>query len=733
VRNLPEGLAASQPIVELLAEALGVDLGESRARDAATAWRDYLSLKLLKAQDAADERAVVALDVILQDLDTPRDHATTHSALTSDPKMTPAVAVELLRGYSLPELSDDSDVKRNRATLLEYLDEETRRRPSIARVEAAAHTQGIELDTLIAMLPDYVDSQTRRLFDSGLAGVQEGANAMGYSLDRFYLPDWSALEPDADATKHETQPGALLFRLANTEPQRMLLVLIVTEMPTSGVHRRALLAAISMIDAWHAATVNRTGQTQSPAERSCLRILGPFFSGSVTSLMQALRSINENTPQPLPRTVKIVSGSATAPDNGQRLRSVSLGKPVEFSSFAPDNALISQALYEYLVRLNPAWKYGDGVAIFSEANTVFGQSLKLGQGGRKSIAPTTWFDHPLRVTFPLHISRLRGAVSVEAPLRSLLPAPAIRLTLGESAQPKDLTPSFTPEMTAAVVESALDNILSTLKRGHYSAVGIFATDARDHLFLAREIARVVPNVLMFGTQSDLLYINQDFAPFLKGTVIASSYPLFNETQLFTEKDGAQARHQFTTSSEQGIYNATALFLSDLPGVTATSSQLVDANAPPATCFKNDCPSPVWVSVVGSRAIWPISRARAESNAQSGAYLPEASSTPQLAARVAPTWAVLCQTALFVIAIVHFVALFLARKDERLLLEREAHSRLGRIVDEARDVCVTVGKTIHWSRSRIIWNFYPPSRIRHEKTFLRFYRDMNLERRHEDQG
>jgi len=69
----------------------------------------------------------------------------------------------------------------------------------------------------------------------------------------------------------------------------------------------------------------------------------------------------------------------------------------------------------------------------------------------------------------------------------------------------------------------------------------------------------------------------------------------------------------------------------------------------------------------------------------------------------------------------------------LLLEREAHSRLGRIVDEARDVCVTVGKTIHWSRSRIIWNFYPPSRIRHEKTFLRFYRDMNLERRHEDQG
>jgi hypothetical protein len=223
---------------------------------------------------------------------------------------------------------------------------------------------------------------------------------------------------------------------------------------------------------------------------------------------------------------------------------------------------------------------------------------------------------------------------------------------------------------------------------------------------------------MFGTQSDLLYVNHDFAPFLKGTVIASSYPLFNETQLVTEKEGARARYQFTTSSEQGIYNATVLFLSELPGAAGSSDQLVDADALPTTCFQTDCPSPVWLSVIGSRAIWPMSRALPQSKAQANDDLAEASSTRRFAARVAPTWAILCQTALFVIAIFHFVALLLARKDERRLRAERA-AGLGRLVDRARNVGTRVAGSIssdYWRRSRILWNFYLPSQIRREKAF-----------------
>src|SRR5262245_52655952 len=63
VHKLPESLAASQPILELLADALGANLDEYKAHDAATALRDYLNLKLLRAPDAADARAVVALDI----------------------------------------------------------------------------------------------------------------------------------------------------------------------------------------------------------------------------------------------------------------------------------------------------------------------------------------------------------------------------------------------------------------------------------------------------------------------------------------------------------------------------------------------------------------------------------------------------------------------------------------------------------------------------------------------
>jgi hypothetical protein len=189
----------------------------------------------------------------------------------------------------------------------------------------------------------------------------------------------------------------------------------------------------------------------------------------------------------------------------------------------------------------------------------------------------------------------------------------------------DHIPSLAPELTPAIVELTLANILRAIRRERISAVGIFTTDKRDFLFLSREIVRAAPDVLLFTTEGDLLFVHRDYGSFIRGTIVASSYPLFSGSQWLTNPDLARRiREQFPTMTAQGIYNA-ALVLLD-PGRESTREgesvppspalPLIDyatlddsarcASGLPASASRLETVPPIWISVVGRDALWPLS-------------------------------------------------------------------------------------------------------------------------------
>jgi hypothetical protein len=190
----------------------------------------------------------------------------------------------------------------------------------------------------------------------------------------------------------------------------------------------------------------------------------------------------------------------------------------------------------------------------------------------------------------------------------------------------DQLPSMTPQITATAIDTLVTSILATIRREEYQAIGIFATDKRDHLFLAERIVREVPNALLFTTEADLLYIHPEFRSFVRGAIVATTYPLFNATQSLTSPHLASlGRQQFSTMAAQGTYNAVLKLLKhdDLlldyvpPGCIAPApgggAGLFLSPSPP-------CKRPsVWLSMVARDGLWPIDYHPDDDKVPKGSY------------------------------------------------------------------------------------------------------------------
>ena len=156
------------------------------------------------------------------------------------------------------------------------------------------------------------------------------------------------------------------------------------------------------------------------------------------------------------------------------------------------------------------------------------------------------------------------------------------------------------------------SLLDSLDRLHVSAVGIYATDKRDHLFLAQEISRRSPNVLLFAVESSLIYLHPDFRSYLRGTLVASPSPLFNLTQVLAGRPNTRRLVQFPNSAAATVYNALLALLDRPDRMLDYGSHCGRSEpgqpTPPAERLANCAPS-VWLSVVGEEDIWPLERVR----------------------------------------------------------------------------------------------------------------------------
>ena len=523
------------------------------------------------------------------------------------------------------------------------------------------------LQVIIATVPDPKSSRMAPEFDRAIEAIQEAASSAGYSLDRYYLP-WQAQSRGRSESSDKAlraavsgvgeasedpkmTPGMILFRWngKNLHPhlvprvydqplERLLLVFLVGETPTSGVHKNALLNALEQ-------TKETKPDPQEPGAvvlASTLQILGPYFSASALSIQKTLDLWHAHGSSPNLVITDIVSGSASAvdpellkPPTPQFKATVypteaMLGAFLNYVKFElqqdtsskPDESVSDKSADDKSAEDKPIHeKSANEIAILEESNTVVGQAGTESYVLEKYKRPVTSLPRfgvsYLEIPFPLHISDLREAGASNGPTQdssaqgrgSASPFPFER----QSGAKEDVIPPFS-SLDRAVVSDIMTNLLDTISRERIHYVAIHATDVQDIIYLAREISFHCPDTVIFTIGADLLVSDPSLQQNLRGVLAISTYPLFNTNQMWTPPfKGSRRRIQFANQEAEGVYNAMLALLPRLDlmldyGVPFTGY----APAPPiigpspARPITDASPAPpIWLSVLGKGGPWPV--------------------------------------------------------------------------------------------------------------------------------
>jgi hypothetical protein len=475
------------------------------------------------------------------------------------------------------------------------------------------------IDYLIATVPDPKDSRLDHLFDRYLDAIRRAIEAADYNFDRYWLP-WSISRtptlvvlpaeqkmPQMEMeTRHLYEPGVILFRNSNGG-NGVLLLFLVGETPTGGIHKFAFRNALSQIE-----DLDRWRGSKTEKE---LRIISPNFSGSDASLATMLKSwIDEHKNEYAAHLkVRVVSGAAIAVKK-ELLENIAPGK-VSFQATLVGREQAECEFYNYLHELDWLRKRGKQseqaddspqIALLSETSTASGQRARgenQNENRPAACAPTP----VLSLTFPLHISRLRveaakiGLMRDEAYKTLAAKASDLSLPMREAGSPtsKDIVPLFS-RLETVTMDLTLDEALSEIHRERIRYVGVIATDVQDRIFLVREIRKHCPNATIFIHGNDLLYLHSESNPDFRGTLVISTYPLFTLNQLWTYPfDGYKSRLQFSTNGAQGLYNATLALLN-------REELMLEYGLPlhPYEDGDNRYPA-LWLGIVGSNGIWPV--------------------------------------------------------------------------------------------------------------------------------
>lgn len=463
---------------------------------------------------------------------------------------------------------------------------------SLREIRKASTDSGYRMRFLVALVPDPVESQIPYLFDSALDAIQKGFAEENYLFDRYWLP-WMGEAGKADRL-YRTAPGILLFRGGDEESPQLMIVFLVGESPKAGIHKRAFRQAMEMI-----AGLRCTAQ--QPIER--IDILGPSFSGSVDSLVMALkswRSVNATAP------LRIASGSATA----ERLDAAF--KTIAGTSFCrtvvPDH-LLQEHAFRFL-REDMKWNR-DRMALLAEYDTGYGQASP----GRPQI---------VNVRFSSGISDLRNAwkrqeqdqrpgdrdVTLGDTVIST-GREALGLSLQDRDKALDTFPRFSPLSTLAR-DQELAVLLETISRDSIRYVGVLATDLKDRLFVMERVRRFAPDTILFTFDSDILLGHVDYSAVMDRVVVISSSPLFTEGASWLPRSHwgkGRERRQFQGEAQQGMFEAVRY--------------LLDAQV-------RSTPQ-VWVSVVGNGSLWPMARLPLKEHDKTSAFCWQPDQSLRLAA------------------------------------------------------------------------------------------------------
>jgi hypothetical protein len=470
---------------------------------------------------------------------------------------------------------------------------EKTRADSLKEVLVAASADDYDLRFMVALVPAPPDPRLDQALDAIQKGFAQSEASRSipprpdYLVDRVWLP-WTNADA-AQARSAQRSPGLMLFR--GSDPRSLALVFLVVETAKTGIQKGAFKGSLDLI-----------ADLQEAAIEPEVSILGPSFSGSVESLRLALQAWRKNRGDRPGLKLKAASGSATANDLDELFGDMD----VSFCrTVLPDRVLHDEA-FAFLSG-EMGWDLRR-VALLTESDTAYGQKFittEKDEQNRRGAGPA--HQGIVLIPFPSHISDLRNAVEVEEKAQAQKPAvenplqsdhPVLDLDLSGREPTADLVPTFSP-LTTYSNDLMLSNLLGTIAREGIRYVGIVATDVKDKLFLAEEVRRLAPDVVLFTFDNNLLYAYPQYAQTTDGMLVFSSSPLFTQGAPWLpaspEDRWGTTRRQFSGEFQQGVFEAVRYLLGARP-----------------------VPEPhAWIAAVGNGALWPIARLADRASSTSG--------------------------------------------------------------------------------------------------------------------
>ncbi len=499
---------------------------------------------------------------------------------------------------------------------------------------------------VIASLPNPVHTHMALLFDRGIETIQSAAQADGYLFSRAWMPwDISTHSESTDFTVRmaqakfkdqvESLPGLMIFQGPGGDaPMKMLFVFVVGETPTGGLRIEQFQNALNIRQSILADANPGPKVTETDSEAKVLRIDGPAFSGSLSSLNAILNA------QPHGQFSKILIRSGTI----SSFRAVS-----DFCESTqrewpekdvPQNGRPDFATFEFSdkhqefylsVFLSKRYHAHSNVAILSEDETKFGnQDPKDAELSRSQKPSGVCPSEPpppvipfVRLYFPREIAQLRDAYQRDLKSQSAAdtaknpPQNGLAMSFGATGNDDDSVAAYSPLQTPLSQESILQAIVATLRKDHARIVVVRGTDPLDVVFLSRYLRQNYPQGRLVTVGADLLMIHDLFDPRFHGILALSSYPLLTGAEFPQMRaTGKQEVHRlFPDSYSVGNFNAFQSLLAD-DATTTDSRKLPRADyaqfglpsfLQPKHAAHKDAPwrAHLWLTTVGRESYWPV--------------------------------------------------------------------------------------------------------------------------------
>ena len=445
----------------------------------------------------------------------------------------------------------------------------------------ALQDKAVHLKFVIATLPDPAHTHFSLLFDRYTEAIQEGASDSDYVYDSSWLP-WDTEEApyalfkdqhsaEDEKMRQEEQPGIILFRSKTSPGQKPdavfhngLVVFIVGEEPTQGIHRAQFVNATAWIAALHSPS---DATARNPADGIPYHymlpdggILGPSFSGSLPSLTSLLED-PELAAQLQANTTRLIYSGTISDENEVTQFSNSAAKyqdHIRFASFQRSDEDALAAYYEYLK--------GQGVdrqsvAILSEDETAYGASNPSKESAQ---------SEPLRLYYPRGIASLRTAYqkqSIFGSGDSSSPG-AGRRTLSSNiadseGQQHDTIREYNTGQLPQSQEGVLQQIVSQLRAHNSEYVVLRSSNPLDQLFLAHYLRMAYPHGRIVILGADVLLRRESGAARLSGIMTLTTYPLLPWEPQWTLDPAGQrgsSRRVYPQDSAEGVFVTTYFLL-----------------------------------------------------------------------------------------------------------------------------------------------------------------------------